>query len=67
MADLSLFDLTGQRALVTGASRGIGQELAMALARAGADVAVTARDASEPRCLRGCHHEARPQGRAAGA
>ena len=44
MADLSLFDLTGQTALVTGASRGIGQELAMALARAGADVAITARD-----------------------
>jgi NAD(P)-dependent dehydrogenase (short-subunit alcohol dehydrogenase family) len=46
MADLSLFDLTGQTALVTGASRGIGQELALALARAGADVAVTARDAA---------------------
>jgi len=46
MADLSLFDLTGQRALVTGASRGIGQELAIALARAGADVAITARDAA---------------------
>ena len=46
MADLSLFDLSGQTALVTGASRGIGQELAMALARAGADVAVTARDAA---------------------
>lgn len=44
MADLSLFDLTGQTALVTGASRGIGQELAIALARAGADVAITARD-----------------------
>lgn len=44
MPDLSLFDLTGQKALVTGASRGIGQELAVALARAGADVAVTARD-----------------------
>jgi len=46
MADLSLFDLSGQTALVTGASRGIGQELAVALARAGADVAVTARDAA---------------------
>lgn len=44
MADLSLFDLTGQKALVTGASRGIGQEIAIALARAGADVAITARD-----------------------
>ncbi|WP_421696610.1 SDR family NAD(P)-dependent oxidoreductase [Aestuariivirga sp.] len=46
MADLSLFDLTGQTALVTGASRGIGQEIAVALARAGADVAITARDAA---------------------
>lgn len=44
MADLSLFDLSGHRALVTGASRGIGQQLAIALARAGADVAITARD-----------------------
>ncbi len=45
MSDLSLFDITGQKALVTGASRGIGQGLAIALARAGADVAITARDA----------------------
>ena len=46
MADLSLFDLSGQKALVTGASRGIGQQIALALARAGADVAITARDAA---------------------
>jgi len=40
----SLFDLTGRKAIVTGASRGIGREIAFALADAGADVAITARD-----------------------
>ncbi|WP_309085689.1 glucose 1-dehydrogenase [Chelativorans sp.] len=41
-----LFDLTGRKAIVTGASRGIGQAIAEALACAGAEVAVTARDIS---------------------
>lgn len=39
-----MFDLSGRRALVTGASRGLGRAMAVALARAGADVAITARD-----------------------
>ena len=38
-----LFDLTGKIAIVTGASRGLGQTFARALARAGADVAITSR------------------------
>ena len=42
---MSPFDLTRRVALVTGASRGLGQTFARALARAGADLAVTARDA----------------------
>jgi 2-dehydro-3-deoxy-D-gluconate 5-dehydrogenase len=35
---MTLFDLTGKRALVTGARTGLGQGLALALARAGADI-----------------------------
>src|SRR3984893_12142349 len=39
----NLFDLSGQVALVTGASRGLGQYFARALARAGANLILTSR------------------------
>ena len=38
-----LFDLTGQVAIVTGTSRGLGQYFARALAKAGADIVLTSR------------------------
>ena len=45
---MNLFDLTGKRALVTGARTGLGQGLALALANAGADIlALGSRSMSE--------------------
>ncbi len=38
-----LFSLEGRRALVTGASRGLGRAIALGLAEAGAEVSITAR------------------------
>lgn len=44
MPDLSSFDLTGKRALVTGSSRGLGFAIAKALAQAGASLVLNGRD-----------------------
>lgn len=41
-----LFDLSGKVAIVTGASRGLGQYFGRALAGAGADLVITSRDAA---------------------
>ncbi len=40
-----LFDFAGRRALVTGGSRGLGREMALALARRGADLVIASRKA----------------------
>ncbi|HEY3705268.1 MAG TPA: glucose 1-dehydrogenase [Terracidiphilus sp.] len=57
-----LFDLTGQVALVTGTSRGLGQYFARALAKAGADLVLTSR---KRETLAGLEEEIRGMGRRA--
>jgi len=44
MTEFPRFDLTGQVALVTGAARGLGRAISLALAHAGSDVALGLRD-----------------------
>lgn len=52
MAEMTV-SLDGKRALVTGATKGIGREVALRLARAGCDVGITGRAADELRSLAG--------------
>lgn len=44
---LSLFDMTGQTAIVTGGSKGLGKAIAEGLASAGANIALISRNGSE--------------------
>jgi len=44
VTDFPKFDLTGKVALVTGAARGLGRAISLALANAGADIALGLRD-----------------------
>ena len=57
---MNMFDLTGKVAIVTGASRGLGQTFARALARAGADLAITSRTLDS---LTAFHKEVEAMGR----
>jgi gluconate 5-dehydrogenase len=58
----TLFDLSGQTAIVTGTSRGLGQYLARALATAGADLVLTSR---KREALAGFEAEIKAMGRRA--
>jgi NAD(P)-dependent dehydrogenase (short-subunit alcohol dehydrogenase family) len=57
-----LFDLSGRVAIVTGTSRGLGQYMARALAKAGADLVLTSRTRES---LRGFEEDVRGLGRRA--
>lgn len=59
-----LFDLSGKRALITGGSRGLGREMALAFADAGADVIISSRKEDACEAVAG---EVRARGRRAAA
>ncbi len=61
MTELPSFSLAGRTAVVTGASRGIGRSVALALAEAGADLVVTGRAEAD---LRDVAEQIRARGRA---
>jgi gluconate 5-dehydrogenase len=61
---VTLFDLTGRRALITGSSQGIGFALARALGKAGASVVLNGRKAGK---LRAAADQLRSEGLAVGA
>lgn len=62
MSVLDRFRLDGRRAFITGGSRGLGREMALAVAEAGADVVLVGRDAE---ALAATSHEIRDRGRQA--
>ncbi|MEZ5661452.1 MAG: SDR family NAD(P)-dependent oxidoreductase [Burkholderiaceae bacterium] len=65
MSIAGLFDLGGRHAIVTGASRGLGLQIAQALGLAGARLLISARArpmASRRRCVRCVPRESTPAG-----
>ena len=48
---ISLFDLTGKNAIVTGGSQGLGLAMAEGLASAGANIAIVNRNEQKGICL----------------
>ena len=62
MGVLDRFRLDGKRGFITGGSRGLGREMALGLAEAGADVVLVGRDATS---LEATAADIRQRGRAA--